>query len=1046
MVGGCIRGGAMEVESKEEEEEEKKSSRELEATILEKVGNVIVFIKEAKHVDEVICALHSLVILLFPPLDSQHALSGSIDQQYRDQVLSAKVPSELERTDCWRVFYQGAAFPTLARALLYDVASNWLACFPISARKHVYDVFFVSGHTMEVVHTVVPSLLQNGSGSFDIKAVRSNAERLLALCLLENDGVLQMARAFGVSCQSEDNSTEQLYSKISRVAQLITSIPDKAQLTTSSSLSSHFFFKQITIQLIAGAEEWDVNLCSKDVIFNKMGLDGTILFVGESFARICRRGSADVLLSRVIPHILRHVRSILLSNADVVVRKVFETNPGSQFWLKLMEVIKDPYAVERLSEQLLHQLAAERVTDVEAYWILWILFHQIYEHQTPFRSMFVEKFLLWKVFPVCCLRWILQFAVLELPPDAALPTKAHNSGHLLDTAQHLAVVWSKREFVQSTPVEQQAYVTAALGLSLEKMSKEDLDATKDVMRSVLQGVSCRLENPAHLVRRMASSIALVFSKIIDPENPLYLDDSCSGEIIDWEFGLATPAKGMLTTSQYIDKDINKVKTCSALLSEKEFNNTANSRVCNNDKAGKSKLSEFKLVDPDEIIDPATLNKELVCGEEEEEDDDDDDASENSDTSSDSSLQPYDLSDDDTDLKRKLSHLVDVVGALRKSDDADGVERALYVAEKLVRASPDELRYLAGDLVRTLVQVRCSDSTIKGEEESAEEKRQKALVALIVMSPFESLDTLNKLLNSPHVDIGQRIMMLDVMTDAALELADTKFMKPKHPPRNLISTISETQPWFMPSSTGPPGAGPWKEISGTEAPLNWSYSYEREVPPRPGQIKRGKTRRWSFRSANIQGHQMEWSQNKFPQYAAAFMLPAMQGFDKKRHGIDLLGRDFIVLGKLICMLGVCMKCTAMHPEASAVAPALIDMLSSREICHHAEAYVRRSVLFAASCILVALHPSYVASSLVEGSPEISKGLEWVRTWALHVAESDTDRECYTLAVTCLQLHAEMALQASRALESVESTSKAKSIDMPSNLLKGIIKIPHSNVES
>ncbi|CAL5361900.1 unnamed protein product [Camellia sinensis] len=1033
----------MEVESKKEEEKKKKSSRELEATILEKVGNVIAFIKEAKHVDEVICALHSLVILLFPPLDSQHALSGSIDQQYRDQVISAKVPSELERTDCWRVFYQGAAFPTLARALLYDVASNWLACFPISARKHVYDVFFVNGHTMEVVHTVVPSLLQNGSDSFDIKAVRSNAERLLALCLLENDGVLQMARAFGVSCQSKDNSTEQLYSKISRVAQLITSIPDKAQLTTSSSLSSHFFFKQITIQLIAGAEEWDVNLSSKDVIFNKMGLDGTILFVGESFARICRRGSADVLLSQVIPHILRHVRSILLSNADVVVRKVFETNPGSQFWLKLMEAIKDPYAVERLSEQLLHQLAAERVTDVEAYWILWILFHQIYEHQTPFRSMFVEKFLLWKVFPVCCLRWILQFAVLELPPDAALPTKAHNSRHLLDTAQHLAVVWSEREFVQSTPVEQQAYVTAALGLSLEKMSKEDLDATKDVMRSVLQGVSCRLENPAHLVRRMASSIALVFSKIIDPENPLYLDDSCSGEIIDWEFGLATPVKGMLTTSQCIDKDINTVKTCSALLSEKEFNNTANSRVRNNDKAGKSKLSEFKLVDPDEIIDPATLNKELVSGEEEEEDDDG--ASENSDTSSDSSLQPYDLSDDDTDLKRKLSHLVDVVGALRKSDDADGVERALYVAEKLVRASPDELRYLAGDLVRTLVQVRCSDSTIEGEEESAEEKRQKALVALIVMSPFESLDTLNKLLYSPHVDIGQRIMMLDVMTDAALELADTKIMKPKHQPRNLISTISETQPWFMPSSIGPPGAGPWKEISGTEAPLNWSYSYEREVPPRPGQIKRGKTRRWSFRSANIQGHQMEWSQNKFPQYAAAFMLPAMQGFDKKRHGIDLLGRDFIVLGKLIYMLGVCMKCTAMHPEASAIAPALIDMLSSREICQHAEAYVRRSVLFAASCILVALHPSYVASSLIEGSPEISKGLEWVRTWALCVAESDTDRECYTLAVTCLQLHAEMALQASRALESVESTSKAKSIDMPSNLLKGIIKIPQSNVE-
>ena len=74
--------------------------------------------------------------------------------------------------------------------------------------------------------------------------------------------------------------------------------------------------------------------------------------------------------------------------------------------------------------------------------------------------------------------------------------------------------------------------------------------------------------------------------------------------------------------------------------------------------------------------------------------------------------------------------------------------------------------------------------------------------------------------------------------------------------------------------------------------------------------------------------MEWSQNKFPQYAAAFMLPSMQGFDKKRQGVDLLGRDFIVLGKLIHMLGVCVKCAAMHPKASALALPLMDMLSSR----------------------------------------------------------------------------------------------------------------------
>ena len=257
-----------------------------------------------------------------------------------------------------------------------------------------------------------------------------------------------------------------------------------------------------------------------------------------------------------------------------------------------------------------------------------------------------------------------------------------------------------------------------------------------------------------------------------------------------------------------------------------------------------------------------------------------------------------------------------------------MERALDVAESLIRASPDELTHVAGDLVRTLVQVRCSDVTVEGEEESAEEKRKSALIALVVTRPFESLETLNKLLYSPNVDVSQRIMMLDIMTRAAEELANAKTMKPKHQIGPLILTISEPQPWFLPSNVGPPGAGSWREISDTGTLLNWSNRYEREIPPKPGQVKRGKTRRWSLRSGNIQESPIEWSQNKFPLYAAAFMLPAMQGFDKKRHGVDLLGRDFIVLGKLIYMLGVCMKCASLHPEASALAPPLLDMLRSR----------------------------------------------------------------------------------------------------------------------
>jgi hypothetical protein len=50
-------------------EDATKRKREVEAKVLDKVGEVISAIKTAKHVDQVVCALHTLALLLFP-LDS----------------------------------------------------------------------------------------------------------------------------------------------------------------------------------------------------------------------------------------------------------------------------------------------------------------------------------------------------------------------------------------------------------------------------------------------------------------------------------------------------------------------------------------------------------------------------------------------------------------------------------------------------------------------------------------------------------------------------------------------------------------------------------------------------------------------------------------------------------------------------------------------------------------------------------------------------------------------------------------------------------------
>lgn len=95
----------------------------------------------------------------------------------------------------------------------------------------------------------------------------------------------------------------------------------------------------------------------------------------------------------------------------------------------------------------------------------------IYVH---FRAMFAEKFLLWKVFPLCCLRWIIQFAILECPPCDGTQMEGGKTKGFLDIVRRLAVVWSKREFVQSTVMEQQACILSIVNVVSRTKKKSSI--------------------------------------------------------------------------------------------------------------------------------------------------------------------------------------------------------------------------------------------------------------------------------------------------------------------------------------------------------------------------------------------------------------------------------------------------------------------------------------------------------------------------------------------------------------------------------------------
>jgi telomere length regulation protein len=57
----------------------------------------------------------------------------------------------------------------------------------------------------------------------------------------------------------------------------------------------------------------------------------------------------------------------------------------SQFWFNIVEALRDQHSIERMTEELLRQLASLRISDEEAYWILWTLFNQSFKHLTVMR-------------------------------------------------------------------------------------------------------------------------------------------------------------------------------------------------------------------------------------------------------------------------------------------------------------------------------------------------------------------------------------------------------------------------------------------------------------------------------------------------------------------------------------------------------------------------------------------------------------------------------------------------------------------------------------
>ncbi|XP_024364658.1 uncharacterized protein [Physcomitrium patens] len=973
--------------------------------------------------------------------------------------------------------YESSVFPTLTTLLLHQVAADWLACFPSLGVKWLFDEFFRQGPPKETLLNLVPFLVpdhgreEKSHGGLDSRIVVSaQAKRLLQICLVHQDGIQEISLSFGH--RSDLKLREDGLGNIGRaswlkdqyqVAQLIASIPDRAGLDTPSALQSPTYFKSVSRQLISAGERcWEQILQNEDLCNN-----GTIVFIGEVISRLSRRGQADVIAAAYVPVIMQHMEEVM---AKLEVKSDLEMNETAlhalkslckrNLWTAISASIKDLHSMEKWVEALLREMAIRIETDIYAYCLLWMSFGSLLSTHDLTRMVFLDKCLFVKILPIRCLRWVLQFSVLHTPITIASGKKVLQ----LDTGvvTRLAQVWATNDFIRSASLPKQAYLTAAVGICVRRMDKEDMDKCGELMRFILQGVTNRLDSPLPLIRDMSKRLALTFSLAINPAKPLLLDDEDEvKDLDDWDDlsvravdsskekrqSSITRSTGDVPGSSKEDVDSIKPVTGFAVPSVSGFNHDADRHERQMLRRQRREKMALEEDDPDAVVNLGQVDAAWL----EEAEGEATDSSSDLDSDTDGSLQPYDMSDGESELeRRKLPlQLRECAANLRKSDDPDAVEKSLQIAEQLIRAMPVELDNTAEELTQALVHVRPGATAVEGEEDTLEKQRHGALVALLVCAPLSCIVMVTQEVFSPHLDISQRLLLLDVISDAAQELAGKSTVnhsRSQLQQRGLITepTGSSLQsPWYRPSHLrDPPGAGPWSEVPAFmpgNSLVGWAQRYERELPLRKGDRRPGKSRKWAPRSMQLREDSLRQKgfsshepvgKNQFAPLAAAFMLPIMRDYDKKDHGVDFLESGFIVLGKILFTLGVCMECITSQPEAVVLGINLLDLLRSRAVANHREAYVRRAALYAASRVIVALHPSQVVDAIVGTDSSIASGLGWVREWALGIANNETDSDCATL-------HSEMALQAMRAVQSTPVYTQSPSITVQSSGDRSII---------
>jgi telomere length regulation protein len=326
----------------------------------------------------------------------------------------------------------------------------------------------------------------------------------------------------------------------------------------------------------------------------------------------------------------------------------------------------------------------------------------------------------------------------------------------------------------------------------------------------------------------------------------------------------------------------------------------------------------------------------------------------SDSDSDDGLEPFDMSyDPDHTLSLPPRYLRDCLSALVAPSERGPVEAALSALPSLASRDPPDLSEVCVELARALLHLQDS-----WDLPSFPSLRHSALVALTTARPHLLAPFLVAEFYSPHHHLGQRLDILEVLSSAATELCSPS---PRPTP---------TSPDLTPSPSLPTPGTPWQQVVEERVRAKTRViSKGRKKPPPPA------------------------TPSRFSPVAPLFFFPLMASYDRATPGLDLLGRDSLLLGHLVRVLGNVVWSACHAPCEPAMARALLEFLWS--IHYHPSSFVRQAVLCALNMAVVATPTDYLRSEMHETLVE-------TMLWVQDVCNTDGNDEVRSLAAHSLSL--------------------------------------------